>query len=79
MDRIYTTTGDAGKTVVYDLKVDGAGEDLSAAAIEAQLTSILGGVAVVTATVTADPDQGTYPGRVSTEFGATELAVAAPR
>lgn len=75
-DKIYMASSDAVRTVVYDLKIDGSGEDLSTAAVECHMRNIQTGVVITTATVTADADQATYAGRVSTEFSATELATA---
>ena len=75
-DKIYMASADAARTVVFDLKIDGSGEDLSSAAIECHMKNVQTGAVITTATVTADADQVTYPGRVSTEFSATELATA---
>ena len=75
-DKIYMVTDDAVRTVVYNLKLDGSGEDLSSASIECHMRHVQTGVVFTTAAVTADADQGTYPGRVSTVFSAVELATA---
>jgi hypothetical protein len=73
---IYLTENDAGRVVVFDLKIDGVGEDLSSAAIVCHMQNRHDGTAITSAAVTADADQATNPGRVSTEFSATELATA---
>ena len=75
-DNIYTTTGDAGLTVVYDLRLNGVGPDLSSATVVCHMRNILSGAAITTATVTADADQVTFPGRVSTVFSASNLATS---
>ena len=76
VDKIYMVSADAVRSVVYDLKIDGVGEDLSSAAVVCHMQHTSTGVVIATATVTPDADQATYPGRVSTEFTAVELATA---
>ena len=74
-DKIYMTSDDSVRTVAYDLKVDGSGEDLSSAnSIECHMKNVQSAVVITSATVVADADQSTYPGRVSTEFTSIELA-----
>jgi hypothetical protein len=75
-DQIYMTVADAVRTVVYDLQIDGAGDDLSSATVECHMKNVSTGTVITSAAVTVDADQVTYPGRVSTEFSGTELVSA---
>ena len=75
-DMIYMATNDSVRTITYDLKIDDVAADLSAATVECHMTNRQTGVVITTAAVTIDADQGTYPGRIATEFSSTELATA---
>ena len=75
-DKVYMTSDDSVRTVVYDLKIDGVGEDLSSAVVECHMKNVQSATVITSASVTVDADQVTYPGRVSTQFSSVELAVA---
>jgi hypothetical protein len=71
---IRATQNDAGRTVVYDLKINGAGEDLSSAVVVCHMKNVESLAVITSAAVTVDADQAANPGRVSTLFSAVELA-----
>ena len=73
-DKIYMTSADSIRTIVYDLKLDDVATDLSGATVECHMKDRQSAVVVTSATVTPDADQVSNPGRISTEFTATELA-----
>jgi len=72
-ETIYMASADNGRTVTFDLVLDGVNQDLSTATVECHMRDVRSGAVTTVTNVTPDADQVTYPGRIVTEFTAAQL------
>ena len=72
-EQLYMASGDAQRTVAFDLLLDGVGTDLTSATVECHMFNTKTRAVTVVTDITPDVDQSTYPGRCVTEFTAAQL------
>ena len=72
-ETIYMASADHGRTVTFDLLLDGVNQDLTFAVVECHMRDVRSGAVTTVTTVTPDADQVTYPGRIVTTFSDAQL------
>ena len=71
--RLSMASSDNGRTVTFDLMVDGVGYDLTGTTVECHMQNIDTGATTTVTGVVAEADQTAYPGRCVTTFAAAQL------